>query len=481
VLTERDIADQLVELLDPSEQDNAGFNSVEYLLSTLSSSPVGPLLFVLDNFETVRSPSDLYASLDAYIRNPNKILITTRLRDFKADFPVEVGGMRESEFSELVRTTANRLAIQELITEQYEHELYLESDGHPYVAKVMLGEVATAKRLTRVQRVMAAREDILDALFERTYAQLPPVAQRVFLTMCNWRSSIPRLALEAALLRPENDRMDVDDGVEILRRMSLVDSTTSPEDGQEILAVPLAAALFGKRKLSVSPIRSAVDADTELLRLLGAARPTDSRGIAPRIERLFREVAKSVEAGRDLDGYLPVLEFVASGYPPAWLLLADLLLEQRDSRRHESGEAALRRYLEQVPTDWSVWVRLAFLCDQRGAYDAELSAYVQATRQPAVPFRVVSNAANRANLLIYDGRLARTADASERQIILTDLATELARRIGEGDGSDYSRLAWLYVNLEDYASARTWTQRGLKVDRDNVHLNKLARKRDIRW
>lgn len=480
VLTDRDLAESLVQLLDPAEQDAPGFNPVEYLGSTLSRSPVGPILFVLDNFETVRTPSDLYNWLDSYIRLPSKILITARLRDFKADYPVEVSGMRDTEFSELIETTAARLGVSSLITRDYVQELYQESDGHPYVAKVMMGELATARSLVKVQRVMAGREDILDALFERTYAQLAPVAQRVFLTLCNWRSSVPRLALEAALLRPQNDRMDVDEGVEALRRMSLVDSRLSDEDKQEILSVPLAAALFGKRKLTVSAVRSAVEADTELLRLLGASRVTDTRGIAPRIERLFREVAKAVEAGGELADYLPVLEYVARGYPAAWLILADLLFEQRDGEWREQGENAIRRYLEEVPTDWAAWVRLARLYEERSAYDAELSAYVQATRQLGVPFRIVSNAASRATMLIADGRLARAADAAERRIILTDLATELTRRINEGDGTDYSRIAWLYMNLGDRAKAKEYTKQGLAIEPDNVHLNRLARKRDVR-
>jgi tetratricopeptide (TPR) repeat protein len=475
VLTDRDLADQLVNLLDPSEQDNAAFEPVEYLLQTLTHSQVGPILFVFDNFETVRNPSDLYTWLDTYIRLPNKILITTRLREFKADYPVEVRGMLESEFSQLVETTATRLGITNLLSPGYVQQLYQESDGHPYVAKVMLGEVASAGSPLRVRRVMASREDILDALFERTYAQLAPVGQRVFLTLCNWRSSVPRLALEAALLRPQNDWMDVQEGIEALRRMSLIDSRISEQDGQEFLSVPLAAALFGKRKLSVSPIRSAIESDTELIRLVGAASSSEVQaGIAPRVGRLFRAVAQAVEVSHGVDDYLPVLEYVARGYPPAWLLLSDLLLEQSDSGWLARAEDCLRSYLEQIPTDWEVWLRLARLCDERGAYGAEVNAHVQACRQPEVPFHVLSNAANRVNSLMADGRLARELDQAERKIVVRDLLTELERRIREADGTGYSRIAWLHMSLGNTSRAKDYTREGLAIEPDNVHLINLG-------
>jgi hypothetical protein len=165
------------------------------------------MVFVLDNFETVRSPAELYRFLDTYIRLPNKLLITTRFRDFKGDYPVEVHGMNDEEFDELTKATALRLGISGLIDEAYRDELYHESDGHPYVLKILLGEVAKASKRVKIERIVAGHDEILDVLFERTYAELSPVAKRVFLTLANWRSAVAELAVEAVLLRPANDRM----------------------------------------------------------------------------------------------------------------------------------------------------------------------------------------------------------------------------------------------------------------------------------
>src|SRR5262249_316165 len=77
VLSQADIADQFVRLLQPAEAGVKGFKALEYLARALTRSPLAkPVLFVFDNFETVRSPGDLFAWLDMHIRLPNKILIT---------------------------------------------------------------------------------------------------------------------------------------------------------------------------------------------------------------------------------------------------------------------------------------------------------------------------------------------------------------------------------------------------------------------
>ena len=67
----------------------------------------GASLFVFDNFETVDAPADVYRWLEDSIRLPNKILITTRVRSFKGDWPVDVSGMTEEEFAELVATVSS--------------------------------------------------------------------------------------------------------------------------------------------------------------------------------------------------------------------------------------------------------------------------------------------------------------------------------------------------------------------------------------
>jgi hypothetical protein len=354
VMTGNDVAKEFVRLIQPSQRNDKGFNSRHFLSSNMTRSDLGSILFVFDNFETVQNPLELYTWIDSYIRLPNKVLFTTRLREFKGDYPIEVFGMTEKESEELINSTAHTLGVYHLLTDAYRKELYDESNGHPYVMKVLLGELAKSKRVDKVERIVATKEDILDALFERTYAGLSPVAKRVFLTLCSWRSTVPLLALEAVLLRPSNDeRMDVPKAIDELSCSSFIETLESKQDQQLFLAVPLVTSVFGKKKLMTSPMKSAIESDLQLLYAFGSSQPMDiKRGVTPRVERLFRNIAERISTQKDvLEQYEPMLEFLARKHAPAWLLLAKLYQES-DSKNLEKAKEALKRYIESIPQDY---------------------------------------------------------------------------------------------------------------------------------
>ena len=444
----------------------------------MTRSEDGPILFVFDNFETVRHPGELFTWIDTYIRLPNKVLITTRIREFKGDYPIEVLGMTEQESDELIKATASTLGVAHLLTENYQHELHQESGGHPYVIKVLLGEVAKAGKLARVERIVASIDDILDALFERTFSGLSPAAKRVFLTLCSWRSTVPVLALEAVMLRPSNERMDVAGAVEELNRSSFVETATSNQDNELFLSVPLVEAVFGKRKLATSPMKSAIEADVQLLHAFGAAQQSDiKRGVNPRVEKLFRYVADRVSAGKDqLDDHLPMLEFIARKYPLAWLLLAQLYQEVDWVRNVEKAKEAIRRYLESTDWDYSLqeeaWLRLAALCQQTTDWAGEIHSLVVMCQLPDTPFEVVSNSVNRINELFREQYLV--LDSEEKRIVSKRLAEIMENRISEGDATDCSRLAWLYIRLRDEEKARSVVSLGLSLEPDNQFCKSLA-------
>src|SRR5204863_4704673 len=139
------------------------------------------------------------------------------------------------------------LEITHLLTPDYVDELISQSEGHPYVMKILLGEVSKAGRAANVPRLVAGSEDILIALFERTYASLSPCAQRAFLTLSAWNSSVPRLALEAVLFRSTEERQEVETGIDSLINYSIAELHVTPADSQDFVGLPLVASLFGKK------------------------------------------------------------------------------------------------------------------------------------------------------------------------------------------------------------------------------------------
>ncbi len=444
------------------------------LVSALSTTTSGPALFIFDNFETISAPAEVYLWLDTTIRPPNKILITTRVRDaFKADYPVEVSGMAQPEFRELVLQTARQLDVEALVTEEYMKRLFTESDGHPYVAKVMIGEVARTQQRQDVRRVIAGRRDLLTALFKRTYDySLSPAAQRVFLTLCAWRSSVPELALEAVMLRPANERIDIEAAVDELRRSSMIEVTTDA-DRLSHIQVPVAAQLFGLTELKSAPMKAAIEADVEILQAFGATRDVDaSSTIAPRVETLFRHAYED-GTERLSPELLEILEFVASRYPPAWLRLADY---HRNVGTPAAELQAVRSYVQARDGDPHGWRRLIQVSRDRREFAGEMNAWLQLVELPGTPFREISEAAARFNYLLAERSLG--ANAGEKRLIATRLRRLLEGRLAEADATDLTRLGWLCVHLGDPASAREYGRRGAALDPENIHARRLLSIRD---
>jgi len=476
VLTEIEIAEEFVRLLNlPADRAK---KPTQQLADALTRSPVGAILFVFDNFETVRNPRELYTWIDTHQRLPNKVLITTRSRDFKGDYPVEVAGMTEEECQELINTHARQLGIIGLMTPRIREHLCQESAGHPYVIKVVLGEWARLGTCDRVERIMSNKDDILSALFERTYASLSPGAQRVFLTLSAWRVIVAQLALEAVLLRPANERIEVADAIDELERSSMVERQLGGPDADVFLSVPLSAVLFGQRKLRFSPHRAAVEADLQLLRAFGVGRRTDlHQGVRPRIEYLFRAVETQVAlAQTTLEVHLPMLEYVARHHPPGWLRLADLHEGLDRERGLERATEAVRRYLELAElmgedAHPASWQRLADLCRRRSDRTGEAAALIEMCRLPDAGLEDRRRTAGSVLALLQNCQ--SEWEVAEKRVWARQLVEVLEPHAASAAGLDCALLAELYWRLGKQTEAENWTHHALERDARNPQTLKM--------
>lgn len=477
LLNEKDMGNECKSLLSDLISVDDDQKGADFLANALVSSPIcDPILFVFDNFETVTNPVELYQWIDTYVRSPNKVLITTRFREFRADYAIEIPGMEESEALALISSTAGSLGVANLIGPQVAQDIYKESDGHPYVIKILLGEIARQGSVGAVERVIASKDNILDALFERSFAHLSPAAQQVFLTLCSWRSTIPKIALEAVLLRPANEKLDVDAAIEELVQSSFIEVSDDNEEHESFIVVPLSAAIFGRKRLQASPWKLSVQANMELLLLFGAGQKAEiSRGIGPRVERFFRRVASLSSSGQSIEQYLPILEYLSRRYARGWLLLAQLHEEWGGEDALEDASSATRRYIESVPSDGPEclpgWRNLERIARLNGDVRGELHALSEIAQLPKVDTSDISNAINRFNQV---GKQPSDLASDERRLLGERLLEIAESRLGEADATDLSRIAWLCLSLSKEDRAKEYITRGLALDPENEHCIRLA-------
>jgi hypothetical protein len=476
-----DFASEYAALMEPANRNDRSFKADQYFAAGLSNTPVGPTLYVFDNFETVINPAEVFSWIDTYIRSPNKVLITTRTRDFVGDYPIDVAGMTEAEALRLIDVVAKRIDILDLLTADYRRTLIDESSGHPYVIKILLGEVSKARRLLKPQRIIADHDQILQALFERTYSALSPAAQRVFLLLSTWRSVIPSIALEAVVMRSADERIDVRGALDELKRLSFLEEHTAPDDKEHFVSIPLAALTFGQKKLNASPLKAVIEADSELLRDFGTIRKDGvGTGVRTRVAHLVRALAKRVTSGnQNLVSLKPMLEFVASRVPAAWPDIARLYLEEGGSEGPEWAKSAYRRYLESDDVNLSrlsVWRSLAGLCKESGDVQGEMQALAELSNNKDMTTDDRSDLANAINPIFANA--ARDGNApflpEERQHLLGNLISQLERDIAKLDATDLSRLAWLHMHTNNLSRALELAERGLIMHPESEHCRKIV-------
>ena len=477
VLSPEDMSKFYAGLVLPSSKTTAkGFNARTFLEQQLQKCDIGPCLFIFDNFETTQNPLEIFNWIDSFIRLPNKALITTRLREFKGDYPVEVSGMEEKEARLLIARTATSLRVTALLDEKYITELVDHSEGHPYVIKILLGEVAKVGRAANIPRMLAGTDDILTALFERTYVALSPCAQRAFLTLSAWNSPVPRLALEAVLFRSTEERQEVEKGIESLLQYSMAEVHLALSDKQEFISLPLVASVFGKKKLNISPSKAAIQADVEILQMLGPSPRDDIHlGLVHRLENFIANISRRIDAGASYESFAPVLEMICRAYNPGWLLLARWHLEERTPEGNQRAKEELRRFLENGPASAEAaeaWEMLAQASYYTKDPLGEIHAWIERAYICEVPFHKLANTADKLNSFLREHGLE--IDKDQKRDLAGRLLSALAARRAEAKADELSQMAWLAIHLGKESDARDYVATGLRLEPGNFHLHRHA-------
>jgi hypothetical protein len=476
VLTEIDISKQYLKLISGLMQVDSSDakNPTSVMATHLRANPLGKALYIFDNFETLQSPVDLFNWIDMNIRLPNKAIITSRFRDFKADYPIEVQGMEEAESLNLIKRVAVKHGVSDIIQSAQAVEIFNASNGHPYIMKIVVGQIADVKKYSKPAKLIARKDDILDALFERTFGNLSPAAARIFLTLCGWRSPVPRLALEAVLLRHGTEMLDFEANIDQLIRMSMIEASEDVA-GYDVLDVPLSAALFGKRKLHVASARGIIEADTKLLQQIGAVTLTGARAsIRPQIEMFFRRISSKVnDKSLSFDEIVPILEFLARGFPSAWILLSELATELDIPDAEVRSSDYLRRYIELNPDGdlaGEAWSKLVLHYKTTGDAVAALAAFLQ---QSSISQPPVSQISEMANLINNSSEMKSLLDIAERHDLLRPLIAMLEANIKNLSPTDLSRLSWLYLHSGNVTRAEELAQQGVGLDPENTHCRRI--------
>lgn len=445
--------------------------ATEWFKSCLSSDSNGSVLWILDNFETMHDPAAVFGQIDRCLGSGNRVLITTRHRDYQGDYQIPVAGMEKEEFSRLVTERCNRTNLS--LNSRRIEQLYTECDGHPYIAVMYLAELREDPQ-ARISKILS-REELLRDLLERTYARLDDDSRRVFMLLCSFKSVVSLLAVRLAYSLSESASQDVAESLRILGDCSLV-KIREAADGEQYVEVPPTARVFGHQKYSSSDEQLLIKEMSEVLQLFGVttsdhlSRADQSSAHTRRLEGFWSQVRNQLDPDTRLK-YLNLVKLAARTHSSLWRKLADYYKSIGDS---QSAISCWRSLIESGNDDPDTWRKLFFLYKDLGEGYQMHHANVQGlVRFPEYYFaqdRLVVTIATQINSYVRDNR---ELSSLERFSLVQPIVDAMEQRIDECDANALGALAPLYRKLGNDKRANEVAKLGLEIDPDDVYCRRF--------
>lgn len=446
---------------------------IEWFSDLLSSEKHGRVLWILDNFETVHAPEDTVQFIANKLHQENRVLITTRHREYQGDYAIPVMGMEEPEFLQLVKACARIHGI--LIDDKRIQNMHIDCEGHPYIAKLHVADLRVNPAASI--KTTLNKERIQEDLLERTYLRLDDDSKRVFLLLCTFKSVIYRLALKLAVESETLVTRDIDGILDNLVSNSLVSSFSGVDDSDSHVSVPPIARSFGNRKLKSSDEKLAIDAMAAVLRLFGPitlreakSTPNDDPSNRVYLKNFFKKASETADSELQ-KRYIALLGIAASHHPVIWKWLSDFHIKVGD---FQAAINALKRQIELggERDHAEVHKKLALLykrAEPQKPY-LEIQALVRSAESPGVSLAEVQTTANRVNLFL---KHKPAISDLERRSLVAPMAVVLEQRFSECNADQLSALAHLYRRLKKDDRAREVAEAGLVIDPDNRHCRKF--------
>jgi tetratricopeptide (TPR) repeat protein len=429
------------------------------------ADPGNRMLLIMDNFETLDDPTGVHEYLDGAVVLPNKVLITSRHRAFKGDYPLEVSGMEVEEAAQLLAAEARRAGCEPRINREVVERVHAYTGGIPYAMKLVVGQIARNIPLAQVLDEALGEDRILDALFLRSFQILSDPAKRLFLMVGNLRGDVDALLARAVFAQRA---LRFDSALDELERASLVE--VADESGRTLLRMPHVAKKFAERELPLAAGSLDIETDLAHLREVYGVRGagSDAVGFARRIAAQIRSTTEPAKRQELTE----LLEALADQEPKTWRVVADTRkqLEAPVESVREAYEMAVRH--EPNSSDlWQEWARFEA---EQGDRRREVELLIRAAESDPDNIGLNSYAASRVANLIST-RLDEFPVA-DRSVWTAVLKRNLEEHFEQLDPGPLARLGWLYYLENDRRNAERCAKRGLEIEPGHPHCTNILKR-----
>ena len=371
--------------------------------------------------------------------------------------------MDPTEARELLIGVGRALGREDLFTEDVIAKIYDFTEGYAYAMRLIAAEVATVGGFVSPKHVVSRNEDILDAVFERSYSQLSDSGRVVFLTIANWRSILSELALLTVLGVRD---IEVAAGLTECVRFALVEEGQLA-DGEPCYWAPQLARAFGTRKLRGDPSALTIRSDLEALRAFGVIpiASTDVPSQDDVVEGFVSHCLSQARTGtaESVQHFDGLLERVAERWPAVWLSLIEF--RSRAKLPNERITEATQRAVEELPGSREAWVARLRHARRLGNDDIAVAAQIELAELDPTDLTELSNAAS--SLIEYVTRHKEEIPRSRRHSYVNVVRDHMVAAADALTPTALGKLAWLFLLEGD--EGNSWRYANLGLQRNPAH------------
>jgi tetratricopeptide (TPR) repeat protein len=419
----------------------------------------------------MHDPVGVFRQIDSCLGSENRVLITTRHRDYQGDYQIPVAGMEKEEFERLVAECCIRNNLR--LNSKRIKQLYLDCDGHPYIAVIYLAELRDNPQ-ANISRVLS-HEDVLRDLLERTYSRLNDDSRRLFMLLCSFKSVVSLLAVRLAYSLSKSATQDVGESLKFLGDSSLIKVRVAT-DGEQYVEVPPTARIFGHQKYSSSDEQLLIKEMSDVLQLFGVTtmdhltRADHSSALTRRLESFWNHVQDEPNLENRVK-YLDLVKLAARTHPSLWNNLAMYYKNSGDLR---SAISSWRSLIESGNDDPDTWRRLYLLYRDTGEkhnmHHASVQGLVRFPEHYFAQEKLVVTIATQINTYVRDNR---ELSALERYSLVQPVVDTMENNLGACSANALGALASLHRKLKNDKRARDVAKLGLDIDPDDEYCRRF--------
>ncbi|WP_216320224.1 NB-ARC domain-containing protein [Deinococcus aestuarii] len=448
---------------------NDSMDKLKKILGEKSSK----VLVILDNFETVENPKAMHDTLEDIIELPNKVLITSRVRQMERDFSITVTGMERAEAFELIDYEASARNVSGSVDERNKESIFVSSGGIPYLIKLMVYAFAGNTPRSFLSEKVLSDDQIREKLFRPSFESLSQTSKRVFLfiTQFNFDLSIQTVSGFCQIYNPHTT-VTSDDVYEVIQEISSYALCGVIDNGDlTFLSVPLDARRFGKSEIEDSLEKADILAVKTLitshLNLLINARSVDD--VRKRANSIYRSAADS-KTLRILDQFL----YGMSLLDPLFLLD---ILSGRISRQGIFNESDILEVVKKI-ADHSIenseakYIYGTYLWQIKDYKNAILNL-IEASELSPENENYMVNAARYVNEFFRTGTVDSNMKVGLQEFVLSRMKNKMENG-GFSKDEGYSQLYWIYLRSNEDEQAKRACMLGLEKFPESRILKELA-------